>query len=66
MTTDAHRQATKGQIAHDIRRCSEAPARAAHREDAAWESYFHLLNTCQFRRARQWWVEEIAPTFQQQ
>jgi hypothetical protein len=66
MTTATARAATHAQIAADIRRCSEAPARAAHRDETVWESWQHLMNTCQFQRARQWWLEEIAPTFGQQ
>lgn len=66
MTTTAARDAILEAIASDIRRCSEAPARAARREETVWESWQHLIDTCQFRRAREWWLAEIAPMFEQQ
>jgi hypothetical protein len=65
MTTSAARQAIFDQISADIRRCDEAPARAARFEETVWESWQYLFNTCQFQKAREWWNEEIAPTFQQ-
>ena len=65
MTTTAHREATLDQVAADIRRCSEAGARAAHREETVWETWQLLFNEGRYARARQWWVDEIAPTFQQ-
>lgn len=66
MTTTIARNAIHEAIAADIRRCSEAPARAARYEDSVWESWQHLIDTCQFRRAREWWWSEIAPMFGQQ
>lgn len=64
MTTTAHRQAVLDQIAADIRRCAEAPARAAHREESVWETWELLFQEGSYTRARAWWVEEIQPTFQ--
>jgi hypothetical protein len=65
MTTTAARTAILDQIAADIRCCAEAPARAAHYEETVWETWELLFNEGQYTRARQWWLDEIQPTFQQ-
>lgn len=65
MTTSAHAKAYLDSIAADIRRCAEAPARAAHREESVWETWELLFNEGSYTRARAWWVAEIQPTFQQ-
>lgn len=65
MTTTSHRAATLAQIAADIRRCAEMPARAAHHEETVWQTWELLFREGQYTRAAAWWRDEIQPTFQQ-
>ena len=59
MTTTTARRDILAAIAADIRHCAEAPARAAHREETAFENWEYLFQTGQYQRARAWWFSDV-------
>ena len=64
MTTTQHRNEILDRIADCDWHIAQAAAEG-RRDETAWQSWEHLFQTGQYRKAAQWWAEEIQPTFQQ-